>query len=279
MASNAGDTRCLYLELLKRTLTRYELEDVERWPLVGHSRVRRSIVAPLQYVLRRLGLEIVRVRQVRHDLRRVGRDYPQNADTMVGVLRLDNIQRCIEAIIDDRVEGDLIEAGVWRGGVAIFMRAALKAYDVEDRNVWLADSFQGLPAPNPAVHPADLGDTLYRNKYLAVSRSEVERRFSRYHLLDAHVLFLEGWFADTLPHIPADRFALVRLDGDMFGSTMDILVNLYPKLSIGGYLIVDDYHLAGCRAAVTEYRADHGISEPLVSIDESSVYWRKETGI
>ena len=67
---------------------------------------------------------------------------------MVGLARLDNVQHCVEDVLRNRVPGDLIEAGVWRGGVTILMRAILKAHGVSDRNVWVADSFRGLPRPD-----------------------------------------------------------------------------------------------------------------------------------
>ena len=87
--------------------------------------------------------------------------------------------------------------------------------------------------------------------------------------------FLVGWFHETLPSAPIERLALMRLDGDMYGSTMDALRFLYPKLSTAGYVIVDDYWLPGCREAVDEYRAEHGITEELVPVDRAIVYWQR----
>jgi hypothetical protein len=90
------------------------------------------------------------------------------------------------------------------------------------------------------------------------------------------VRFLPGWFRDTLPTLGAERFAVVRLDGDMYESTMVALESLYPRLSVGGYLIVDDYAIGLCRRAVADYRSRHGIDEPIVRIDHTGVFWRKE---
>ena len=89
-----------------------------------------------------------------------GRDWPARAHTMIGLKRLANLRMCVETILDDRVPGDLIETGVWRGGATIFMRAILKARNVTDRRVWVADSFAGLPAPDVAHYPSDEGITL-----------------------------------------------------------------------------------------------------------------------
>src|SRR6201999_2172359 len=69
----------------------------------------------------------------------------EDAETMLGTRQLDHMQQCIADVIERGVAGDLIEAGVWRGGMTIFMRAALSAHQSRDRKVWVADSFAGLP--------------------------------------------------------------------------------------------------------------------------------------
>jgi hypothetical protein len=86
---------------------------------------------------------------------------------------------------------------------------------------------------------------------------------------------LKGWFSDTLPKAPIERLAILRLDGDMYGSTMDALNALYSKLSPGGYCIIDDFHLDGCRKAVEDFRRDHSITAPIQEIDWAGRFWRK----
>jgi hypothetical protein len=194
---------------------------------------------------------------------------------MVGLQRLENVQQCVKQVIIDDVPGDLIETGVWRGGVAIFMRAILEAYNDRDRIVWAADSFEGLPPPDPDAFPADAGSQLHTADVLAVSRDEVARNFDLYGLLDDQVRFLEGWFRDTLPTVRDRTWAVVRLDGDMYESTMDALTNLYPGLAVGGYLIVDDYEYEPCKKAVEEYRAANDITDPVMPIDWLGAYWRR----
>jgi O-methyltransferase len=152
------------------------------------------------------------------------------------------------------------------------MRAVLAAYGDKTRLVWAADSFEGLPRP---THPRDAGDEHWRYPQLAVSIDEVRSNFARYGLLDDQVRFLQGWFADTLPTAPIDQLAVLRLDGDMYGSTLDALEPLYPKVSPGGFVIIDDYALEGCRQAVDDYRARNGVDEDLVKIDHTGVFWRK----
>lgn len=207
-------------------------------------------------------------------VRSEGRDYPFFAQTMVGAKRLANVQRCVETVLAEGVPGDLIETGVWRGGVAIFMRAILDAWGDRVRRVVAADSFAGLPAPDEAF-PADAGSTLHNLKPLAVSRAEVQQNFALYGLLDDQVEFLEGWFKDTLPTVRDRTWAVVRLDGDMYESTMEALENLYPGLAPGGFCIVDDYAFEPCRQAVTDFRATHGIVEPIEQIDWLGAFWRR----
>ena len=205
--------------------------------------------------------------------RREGRDWPVEGETMAGALRLDNVRACVERVVADGVPGDLIETGVWRGGTTVFMRAILAAHGVEDRTVWVADSFAGVPE---AEDPADPAGHLHRYDYLAVPEDEVRATFARYGLLDDRVRFLPGWFRDTLPALGDERFAVVRLDGDLYESTMVALEHLYPRLAPGGYVIVDDYGaLDSCRRAVDEYRARHAIVQPIEQIDWTGVFWRK----
>jgi hypothetical protein len=209
-------------------------------------------------------------------LRAEGRDWPPYAHTMVGLKRLDNVQFCVEDVLARGVPGDLMETGVWRGGAVIFMRAILAAHGVTDRRVWAADSFAGLPPPDVAKYPQDAGLTLNEFAQLAVGLEQVQNNFRAYGLLDDQVRFLKGWFRDTLPAAPVERLAVLRLDGDLYESTMDGLTHLYPKLVKGGYLIIDDYRdIPACARAVTDYRRAHGITEEIESIDWSGVYWKR----
>ena len=206
--------------------------------------------------------------------RSLGRDWPSQAMTMIGDARLNNIRQLFEAILAADVRGDLIETGVWRGGACIFMRGLLQAYGIRDRLVWVADSFTGLPPPDPR-HAQDRGDRHHGFPELAVSLETVQENFRKFDLLDAQVMFLKGWFADTLPAAPIQKLALLRLDGDMYGSTMDALTALYHKVSPGGFVIVDDYGaVAACRAAISDFRAARAIDAPIQDIDGLGVFWQ-----
>ena len=209
--------------------------------------------------------------------RHEGLDWPATAETMIGRRRLDNLIDCLTTVLDDDVPGDLVETGVWRGGATILMRGALAAWEDADRSVWVADSFRGLPSPDAAAYPSDRGVDLSGIEALAVSRDEVAANFARYGLLDDRVRFLEGWFADTLHAAPIGSLALLRLDGDLYQSTWEALDALYPKLSPGGIVIVDDYGaLAPCRAAVHDYRDRHVIREEILTVDWTGIWWRRD---
>lgn len=195
--------------------------------------------------------------------------------TMIGRARLESLEQCLETVMADKIPGDLIECGVWRGGACVFMRAFLMARGVRDRIVWLADSFAGLPSP---TRPEDAGLDLSATTHpmLAIDDDTVRDVFERYGLLDDQVRFLKGWFKDTLPRAPIERLAILRLDGDLYESTMDALEALYDRVSPGGFVIVDDYGvLPPCRQAVHEFRDRRGIDDPLVMEDWSGVHWRK----
>jgi O-methyltransferase len=206
-----------------------------------------------------------------HELRNV----TELSHTMIGRERLDHLQSCIETVLADQVPGDFIETGIWRGGACIFMRGVLLAYGISDRVVWAADSFAGVPPPS---RPEDVGFDISRNvlPVLAVSLEEVQELFRRYGLLDGNVKFLKGWFKDTLPKAPIERLSVLRLDGDLYESTMDALVPLYDKVERGGFVIVDDYHSCPpCRRATDDFRSQNGIAAPLTHIDGQCVFWRK----
>lgn len=248
----ARELRALYLDLLRDCLTGLVYDD-----------------PPLQW-------KGGGVRAFDRDARERGVDWPSRAHSMIGRKRMLQLQRAAEFVIERAIPGDFIETGVWRGGACILLRAVLKAYGVTDRTVWLADSFAGLPAPDATRYPADRGADLHTYDALAVPVATVRSNFERYGLLDAQVRFLEGWFRDTLPGAPMERLAILRLDGDLYESTMDALSALYDRVSPGGFVIVDDYGVfENCRAAIADFRAARGIGDRIYDIDGSGVFWQR----
>lgn len=244
--TSATEARELYLDLMQRILINTIYEDPPASPHESDGKARE-----------------------------LGMDWPSVAHSMIGMRRMDNLRKLCEDVIQQRIPGDFIETGVWRGGACIFMRAILKAHAITNRIVWVADSFAGLPPPNPGKYPADADAIFHHCLFLAVSLEQVQSNFAKYNLLDSQVRFLKGWFKDTLPDAPIKQIAILRLDGDMYESTMDALNALYHKLSPGGYVIVDDYHIDSCRAAITDFRTSHAITETIIKIDDSGSYWQK----
>jgi Macrocin-O-methyltransferase (TylF) len=241
----------LYLDLLKRTLTGLVYDDP---PIpVPWSGLADGVYQP--------------------HLRTEGIDWPRHAPCMIGLERLENVRQCVELVLADNVPGDLAEAGVWRGGTVIYMRALLRLHDVTDRDVWVIDSFAGLP---PHDGQADSGSFMEPEMAaLAVPLAEVRHNFELYGLLDDQVKFLEGWFCDTLPGALIGPLSVLRLDGDLYQSQLDVLTHLYPRLSPGGFVIVDDPNMPGCARAVREYREENSITDPVLDISGLTAYWRK----
>ncbi len=284
---SGGDTRWVrpplaepaarYLDLLARCLTRdlfleEEVRDVDlrSWP-GGEPEGLRDLLREQRWRVVQAGAD--------RSKRAVGDDWPPTAETMVGLARLGNVLDCTARALADRVPGDLVETGVWRGGTAIYLRAILAALGDETRRVWACDSFQGLPEADAQRYPMDVPPRLHEHALLAVGIDAVRAAFDRYGLLDDRVRFVEGWFRDTLPKVAEEvgPIAVLRLDGDMYESTIDALTNLEPLVSPGGFVIVDDYNgIDACKQAVSDHRAAHGITADIHQVDWTAVWWRKD---
>jgi hypothetical protein len=208
------------------------------------------------------------------ELRTNGLDWP-DAMTMIGMKRMQNIFECISIIMKNNTAGDFMECGIWRGGAVIFMRSLLDTYQDKDRIVWGADSFEGVPPDEMRLCDDDKGVVFGFKEYLGVPQSKVEENLRKYGFLNNRVKLIPGWFKDTLHNAPVRKLALLRLDGDLYESTMDELNALYHKVVPGGFVIVDDYGLKMCKKAVDEFRESQGIKSPLKSVDWTGVYWQK----
>jgi O-methyltransferase len=257
----------LYIELLKRSLTRdIDEEHFRRIPYNDKTfwrKVRSVGYALVQNALSPFNLALVQ-------------ETSRTGETMIGMGGMNNIQECAAEVIRNKVPGDFVEAGVWRGGAVIFMRALLKVYGEEERLVWAFDSYAGLPKPDVERYPADRGDQLWSHS-LDVSLEEVKRNFQKYDMLDDRVRFVKGWFRDTIPVAPIEKIAVLRLDGDMYESTMQVLEGLYTKVSTGGYVIIDDYNtIPQCDTAVHDFRAQYGVNEELRLLPGNCAYWKRE---
>jgi O-methyltransferase len=260
----AEPMRVAYLELLKLCLC-----DLTGARTLSVSRTGDTRRPDVPVFLRELEPEELQ-------LRVMGADWPFSGLTMVGLERLDDLQGCVESIVADGVEGDVIEAGTWRGGAAILARATLDSLGEDDRTVVLADSFRGLPEPDEGTFPEDVDLDLSRVDFLSAPADEVLSHFARFGL-EQGIELVRGFFSETLPGLRDRRWSAVRLDGDTYEATWIGLDSLYPGLSRGGYLIIDDYGLIPeCRAAVEDFRRERGITEQIEKADWNGVRWRRE---
>jgi hypothetical protein len=265
--------RRAYIDLLGKTLARYPLQPYELLLLSKLDHMESALLAEIRHwaIASQSAVEL----NMDPAIRSLGLDWPAEAETMIGMRRLKNLEYCVASVLERNVPGDLVETGVWRGGACIFMRGYLKAYGDTQRKVWAIDSFQGLPQPDAAQYPSDRDDDLWRFSELAISLQTVKENFERYGLLDEQVAFIQGWFRNTLPEAPIEKLAVLRLDADMYESTMVALRSLYPKVSKGGYVIVDDYGaIPACRQAVDDFRAEYRLSDPILPVDWTGVYWQ-----
>ena len=201
--------------------------------------------------------------------------------TLLSETDLDNIQFCLEEVHKNNINGDFVETGVWKGGACIYAYQVLKQLN-SNKKVFVADSFEGLPKPNAEKYPVDKNDPHWTINWLKIDLETVKNNFRIFSELDDSVVFLKGWFKDTMPTAPINKISVLRLDGDMYESTIDVLNYLYPKLSIGGYCIIDDFGPHGAHYATLDYRKKYNINEEIIHISGDPngvgarcVYWKK----
>lgn len=201
----------------------------------------------------------------------------EGAITMIGGVRLTFLEKAIRDLVARNVRGDILEAGCWRGGACIYMRAVLDVLGIRDRIVFGCDAFdEGFPEPDPK-YPVDADSKLHYRDYFKTPFTKVQRYGEIYGYGDTQLRFVPGYFKDTLPGLPIGRLALLRLDGDLYGSNWEPLDLLYDKLSPGGYVIADDYHsLRHTREAIDDFREARKVGAALQQTDWTSVYWIKE---
>jgi cephalosporin hydroxylase len=188
----------------------------------------------------------------------------------IGRRRLDHLEECLDVIRGESVAGDLVECNTGRGGAGIFMRGFLAAHEVPDRRVWIADEFRASPAPAKEALRAD--ETMAD---MQADLNLVRDAFQRFDLFDDRVRFLVGPLEATLPESGIDSVALLRLGEGIGASARDVLEEMYAKVSIGGYVVIDEHADPACAKAVQEFRVHHDIDAPLEAVDWSAVAWRK----
>ena len=219
--------------------------------------------------------------------------WPAHGLSMAGKGALWNLVSCMQNVISEGVPGVFVETGIWRGASGILARILLDAYG-DDREVYNLDSFEWLPAPNPAfsqdrrdVHNAQT--SWCPGLKNGASLEEVKRTYLRFGIdtedPSRHTHLIKGYFEVTVPPL-ARKFqqdqtsiSVLRLDGDMYQSTWEVLVYLYEFVSIGGYIIVDDWELPGCRSAIDDFRRCVNSTEPFTFFEAGKTFWRKEAHV
>jgi len=188
--------------------------------------------------------------------------------TMTSVERMYALYKAVEYIEVARIPGAIVECGVWRGGSIMIALATLRALGAADRDIYLFDTFEGLPRPDDAKDIDVLGNRAIHG-WLPHSRGSDQSNWAYASLDDVsanvaltgypseRIHFIKGMVEDTIPTQAPNSIALCRLDTDWYASTRHEMIHLYPLLSIGGVLIIDDYgHFRGARNAVDEYLSE-----------------------
>ena len=197
--------------------------------------------------------------------RREGNDWPTQGHTMVGWRGLEIIYEALRVCWAEDIAGDFVELGVSRGGASIFAAGVIKQLTY-NRSVWVCDTFGDIESK-----PGN-GDLS-----TAVGLETVRQIFRNYGLLDSNVHFVKGRFAQFLPQSHIKRIAILRLGADLNSSTSDILYNMYEQVSVGGFIIIDDW-LGGVpprQKAVLDFCASHGITDEMIENESDAIFWRK----
>lgn len=253
----------LYLDTVRDTLTGAILRTASVPPMEGEA-------------------EALPRRPYHEETRWSGNDWCEFCYTMAGGARVQNVRDVVSSTIIEDVPGDFLEAGTWRGGCSIMARVVQHVLgEAESRRTYLCDSFSGLP-PSSQEKDSNRWNGMH---FLEVSQSEVEDNVRRFVPLDDNLRFVKGYFAESLPRVRAElqrdgrQLAVLRGDGDMYESYLDILFNLYEFVPVGGYFICDDApSIQEAQQAIDDFRSLHGIAEPIQRVAGSvaGVFWRKE---
>lgn len=190
---------------------------------------------------------------------------------------IDQTEQLLLHLITNNIHGCIVETGVWRGGMGMYMKAILNEYK-DNRDIYLFDTYKYFPPPNNNnikdndIH--SIVELLFQNMQ---SVEQVKQNFERFNLLDNHVFFVAGLFSETIPYTDVGDIAILRLDSDYYESTMFVLEHYYKNIVPGGFLIIDDYnnHYLGCKDAIHDFRKKYNITNKIVDDKIGSVYWQK----
>lgn len=205
---------------------------------------------------------------------------PYSLNSKIG---LEHTYDIADNVVKQGIKGAFVECGVARGGSSALM-ALVAEWEEGNRKTWLFDSFEGLPKQTiedgeqkPPKHKNKLRNDLAEG-YCLGTYGEVERLLFKQLTLDKNQVFMiKGWFKDTLPENRDNigDIAVLRLDSDWYESTKCCLENLYDNVVVGGFVIVDDYSLKGCKLAVDEFRRSRRLWNSTSFDADGRLYWRK----
>jgi hypothetical protein len=206
-------------------------------------------------------------------------DWPKNGETMTSLQNLLFLKDVCEDVHMKKIEGDIVETGLWRGGCLIYMKLCFNFFK-DFRIAHGFDSFIGCPTPDIQTEKdKSIESSALQcrwNEHFTVSKQEVEQNFLKYGIKREEFNLIEGWFHETVPVAKIDHISILRLDGDCYSSTEIVLDNLYEKVSVGGYIIIDDFDLECCALAVEDFRKRNEITTPITYKDGGVGYWLKE---
>jgi O-methyltransferase len=182
--------------------------------------------------------------------------------TMTGVDRVVTLIRAVKYLVDNGIEGDFVECGVWRGGSMMAVAYALRNLGITDRKLFLFDTFSGMTAPSgeDARYDGESASNLLARAtreepiWAYASLEDATANLASTEYPRENIRFVQGKVEETIPREAPSRICLLRLDTDWYESTRHELTHLYPRLERNGILIIDDYgHWRGAKQATDEF--------------------------
>lgn len=240
--------------------------------------MRKIVTTPIKWLFRRLGYDVI----PRELPARPQGDFPADFQpeeiedyldvapyTMTGPIRTIVLIRAVRYLVQNRIPGDLVECGVWKGGSMMAVAKTLLRLNATDRRLWLYDTYAGMS--EPTTQDVSVSNFSAQKGDLRVPLEAVKKAVLGTGYDGQKVVFVQGKVEETVPAQAPERIALLRLDTDWYDSTRHELIHLFPRLVRGGVLIIDDYgHWLGARRATDEYFRENGISLLLNRIDFSA---------
>lgn len=198
---------------------------------------------------------------------------------MTGIVGMYSLYKGVEYVVRNKILGDLVECGIWRGGGSMLMAYTLLKMEEAGRRIYLYDTYKGMTKPGewdirfdnkPAIEEWSANVEKDINKCCYASIEEVKSNLFLTGYPKDKLIFVEGDVENTIPSIMPDKISILRLDTDWYEGTYHQLCHLFPRLSPHGIIIIDDYgYWKGCKKAVDEYIKEKDINIMLNRIDNN----------